>query len=92
MTKKMLIWAHTALQELDSCTGFVSCDTELAQQLLDAGKVQDPRIGGRALLRICTDAPVYQDKQMKAAAPVYQTKQLQAASRDKNPHSSKRGK
>lgn len=60
------VWAHRSIEELDYATGLVACDQVMATQLLSAGKVQDPRVGGRALLPVKARRPraAYQNKEM----------------------------
>jgi len=44
-----LVWAFQELKELDKRVGFVTVEWDLAQKLLDSGKVQNPQIGANAL-------------------------------------------
>ena len=46
------IWAFEPIEELDGKTGFVQVPKELAEKLLKANKVQDPRRGAAALSKI----------------------------------------
>jgi hypothetical protein len=47
--RQTTVWAFEALPELDGQTGFVPVEAELAAELIAAGKVQDPRVGGVSL-------------------------------------------
>jgi hypothetical protein len=60
------VWAYRPIEELNYATGFVACEQDLATQLINARKVQDPRVGGRALLAIKPrrSRPSYQNKEL----------------------------
>lgn len=49
-----LVWAFAPIKELNNETGFVACDSELAKELIESGKVQDPRDGALHLKEIQT--------------------------------------
>ena len=46
------IWAWRKLKELNDLTGFVAVDDAKAAKLIEEGKVQDPKIGGKFLKHI----------------------------------------
>lgn len=46
------VWAFKKLKELNDLTGFVAVDDAKAAKLLEEGKVQDPKIGGKFLKHI----------------------------------------
>jgi hypothetical protein len=52
MSHEDLVWSFQPLKELNNETGFVACDHELAASLIEAGKVQDPRVGALHLKEI----------------------------------------
>jgi hypothetical protein len=39
------VWAFKPLKALNGETGFVVCDHDLADKLVESGEVQDPRVG-----------------------------------------------
>lgn len=47
--RRVTVWAFEAIPELDGQTGFVPVQQDLAAELIAAGKVQDPRVGGVSL-------------------------------------------
>lgn len=53
-----LVWAFQPLKELNNETGFVVCDHDIAQKLIELDKVQDPRVGALHLKEIQEAAPV----------------------------------
>ena len=87
MGRQTTVWAHTPLEALQGRTGVVACDQGLADTLIASGEVQDPRVGGFALKTIRLDVPVYQTKQLQAAAP-----QTQTSKQNKVHPNNKRGK
>ena len=46
------VWAFEPIEELGGKTGMVQISKALAEELLKAGKVQDPRRGAAALSKI----------------------------------------
>lgn len=46
------VWAFEPIEELGGKTGMVQISKTLADELLNAGKVQDPRRGAAALSKI----------------------------------------
>jgi hypothetical protein len=62
------VWAFEPIDELNGETGFVACDAELAQKLIEAEKVQDPRVGALHLKEI--QAGDYNTKQVTAKKTV----------------------
>ena len=46
------IWVHKLAQEVNNQTGFVECDSEIADLLIEQGKAQNPDVGALHLLEI----------------------------------------
>jgi hypothetical protein len=46
------IWVHTPDARINGQTGFVVCDSAIAEKLLAEGKAQDPRVGAHHLKEI----------------------------------------
>ena len=66
MSHLTLVWAFKCIPELDSKLGFVECDSDKAEKLIKAGKVQDPAVGALHLNEIDnTPAPVEKPKAAK---------------------------
>lgn len=68
------VWAFKPLKELDNQTGFVACDRELAEKLIEAGKAQNPQVGANHLKHIQSETKITKDvkdaeKATKAAKP-----------------------
>lgn len=60
-----LVWAFQPLRELNNQTGFVACESKLAEELIAAGKAQDPRDGAHHLKEIQTaSVDTYETKVM----------------------------
>jgi len=51
------VWAFKKLKELDERTGFVQVNIKTAEKLISSGKVQDPKVGNRAL-KFIDDTPI----------------------------------
>jgi hypothetical protein len=68
------VWAFKAIAELGGQTGFVAVESGIAAELIAAGKVQDPRVGGTSLKRrrnaVFAHAAEYGTKEIKAAPKI----------------------
>ena len=70
MSIRTLVWSFQKLPELEDQLGLVECDQTVADELIAAHKVQDPRVGGLHLREMQSDEPPLVDKE-------YVTTQLQ---------------
>ena len=50
--KTAVVWAFKQLKELDNETGLIYCTPTVADKLLKANKVQDPKVGALSLKAI----------------------------------------
>lgn len=70
------VWAFQPIEELNNRVGFVQCDEELANKLIDQNLVQDPRVGGGAL-KVITDKPVVKKVVKKRKKKVIEEKDIE---------------
>jgi hypothetical protein len=49
---KSFIWVHRLAAEVGNQTGFLECDSEIAELLIEQGKAQDPSCGAHHLIDI----------------------------------------
>lgn len=75
------IWAFEPIEELDGKTGFVQVPKELAEKLLKANKVQDPRRGAAALSKI-VNGPIKKKVVKKRRKKVVEDSDLEHSAED----------
>lgn len=75
------IWAFEPIEELDGKTGFVQVPKELAEKLLKANKVQDPRRGAAALSKI-VNGPIKKKVVRKRKKKVVEDSDLEHSAED----------
>lgn len=61
-----IVWAFQPLPQLNGRTGIVECDDALADELIGANLVQDPRIGALLFKPIEEGTKAYETRELKA--------------------------
>lgn len=77
MSIRTIVWAYRRLPELNDETGLVECDVELADKLIAAEKVQDPRVGALHLKEIEALPAAREAPPVTETAREYRTTDLQ---------------
>ena len=76
--RRVSVWAFEGIPELEYQTGFVPVEAGMAEELIAAGKVQDPRVGGTALkcrrVNVLVPMGEYGTKQLTAKTKKTKTK------------------
>jgi hypothetical protein len=68
--RRVTIWAFESLDELGGATGLVETEESVANRLVAAGRVQDPRVGAQWLKPIgAAGTRTYTTRELRAAPP-----------------------
>jgi len=65
--QRSYIWVHKQTAELDGETGFIECDSDIAEKLIAEDKAQDPSCGAHYLREITYETKVMAPRKTASA-------------------------